>query len=113
MAKPAFNKIYKETIDSILLKLPRVKPGKMFGYPAYYINGKLFACLFEDGVCVKVPESFAKKLIMDKKGVPFERMGRTMREWVQLNRKDPHDFIKDKTVFKKSLDYVLTLTREK
>lgn len=31
----------------------------MFGYPAYYIHRKLFACVYGEGVGVKLPEDVA------------------------------------------------------
>jgi hypothetical protein len=67
MVKPIFNKDHKDTLDSILLKLPEVKEGKMFGFPAYHIHGKLFACILEEGVCIKLPDALVQKLFKDKK----------------------------------------------
>ena len=113
MTKVTFNKNHKEVLDSILLNLPEVKEGKMFGYPAYYVHGKLFACVIEDGVCIKSPEDTVQKLLEEKKAVPFERMGRKMREWVQLDRRNSKDYIKDKIIFKQSAEYVLSLTKRR
>jgi hypothetical protein len=47
-----FNKNHKAIFDSLLLDQPAVRPGKMFGYPAYYAGDKLSICLFEGGVLV-------------------------------------------------------------
>ena len=55
MSPPVFNPKHKEVLDSVLLQMPGVVAGTMFGYPAYYINKKLFACLYEEGVGIKVP----------------------------------------------------------
>jgi len=43
MSPPAFNPKHKGVPDSVLLQVPGVVAGTMFGYPAYYINKKLFA----------------------------------------------------------------------
>ena len=107
MVASSYNEDHKETLDLILLKLPKVKEGKMFGYPAYYIQGKLFACIMEDGVCIKIPEALVQKLIKEKRAIPFERMGRKMREWVQLNRENSKNYIKDKNIFKESSVHVI------
>jgi hypothetical protein len=112
MVTPSFNKDHKDVLDLILLKLPKVKEGKMFGYPAYYIQGKLFACIMEGGVCLKIPEPIVQKLIKEKRAIAFKRMGRTMREWVQLDRKNSKDYIKDKVIFKESAEYVLSLIKK-
>jgi hypothetical protein len=42
MAKAVFNSEYKAVLDTLLLHLPNVTPGKMFGHPACYANGKTF-----------------------------------------------------------------------
>ena len=87
MSKAQFNLKHKEVLDSFLLKIPLVKPGKMYGHPAYYVGGKLFASLYMDGVCVKVPESLVNKLLKRNEIVPFQPMGRKMREWILIIRK--------------------------
>ncbi|MGZ7109162.1 MAG: hypothetical protein ACXVHW_09355, partial [Methanobacterium sp.] len=70
--------------------------GKMFGYPAYYVNKKLFACLYEDGVGIKVPEDNANELNGSEGITPFQPLGRRkMREWIQINREKSEDYLKD------------------
>jgi len=107
--KVEFNLKHKEVLDSFLLYMPFVKPGKMYGHPAYYVGGKLFASLFMDGVCVKVPEDLKNNLLNNKEIVPFEPMGRKMREWILINHKKSEDYLKDKEIFEKSLEYVAFL----
>jgi len=109
MAKEQFNLKHKDVLDTFLLEMPFVKPGKMYGHPAYYVGGKLFASLFMEGVCVKVPESYKNKILDRKEIVPFEPMGRKMREWILINRKKSEDYLKDKEIFEKSLEYVASL----
>ena len=82
----------------------------MCGYPAYYINKKLVACIYENGVGVKVPEGTANELIGKKGIVHFQPMGRVkMREWIQINRDNPEDYLKDIDIFKTSMDFVASL----
>jgi len=109
MAKAQYNLKHKEVLDTFLLEMPFVKPGKMYGHPAYYVGGKLFASLFMEGVCIKVPEKLKNELIDGKEIVQFEPMGRKMREWILINRKKSEDYIKDKEIFEKSLEYVASL----
>jgi hypothetical protein len=109
LAKAQFNLKHKEILDTFLLNIPIVKPGKMYGHPAYYVGGKLFASLFMEGVCVKVPESLKKELLKRKEIVNFEPMGKKMREWILINRKKSSDFTKDKDIFEKSIEYVASL----
>jgi TfoX/Sxy family transcriptional regulator of competence genes len=108
MEKAKFNRDIKEALDSFLLEFPEVTAGKMFGYPAYYARKKLFACIYENGVGIKVPEGLAEELIKTEGIINFQPMGRAkMRQWIQINRQDPNDYLKDKEIFKVSVDYVL------
>jgi hypothetical protein len=109
LVKAQFNLKHKEVLDTFLLDMPFVKPGKMYGHPAYYVGGKLFASLFMEGVCVKVPEKLKNELINGKEIVQFEPMGRKMREWILINRKNSEEYLKDKEIFEKSLEYVASL----
>jgi hypothetical protein len=109
LVKPQFNLNHKKVLDTFLLDNPLVKPGKMYGHPAYYISGKLFASLYMEGVCVKVPESFVKELLKRDGIVPFQPMGRKMREWVQINTEKSEDYINYRDIFEKSIEYVASL----
>lgn len=107
MAKANFNADIKDTLDSMLLDMPQVKPGKMFGYPAYYVNGKMFACVYEDGVGLKVPESMVHDLVGEKGITYFQPLGRKqMKEWIQITREDPAEYLRDLEIFEISAGYV-------
>ncbi len=107
MAKVEFNAEYKSVLDELLLQLPEVTAGKMFGYPAYYVRNKLFACVCGEGVAVKVPEEMANRLLAQSNVVPFQPMGRPrMREWVQINRPAPEDYRLDREIFRRAVEFV-------
>ena len=109
MSNIKFNNQQKEILDSFLLKIPVVSPGKMYGYPAYYVGGKLFASLYNEGVCIKVPEEKVKELLEKEYIFHFEPMGRKMREWVFIVRENPNDYTKDIDLFETSLEYVSSI----
>ena len=81
----------------------------MYGHPAYYVGGKLFASLFMEGVCIKVPETYKNELLNREEIVPFEPMGRKMREWILINRDKSEDYLKDQDIFDKSIKYVASI----
>jgi TfoX/Sxy family transcriptional regulator of competence genes len=57
----------------------------MFGYPAAFINGHMFAGLYQDGMVVKLPASARAKLLALPGAAPFEPMpGRVMGEFVMV-----------------------------
>jgi len=96
-------------IDGLLLELPDVRPGKMFGFPAYYAGKKLCICLYEKGVGLKLPaESVTKLLESDRNVISFQPMGKTkMREWVQINLSRSEDYRRYKALFDESIHYLL------
>ena len=109
MAK--YNLAHKAVLDEMLLGDPRVRPGKMFGYPAYYAGEKLAICHYEDGVGVKLPAEVAAQLIeADPNVIPFQPLGRPkMREWVQINASAAEDFEGYRAMFEESIRFVLSL----
>lgn len=106
-----FSSKHKAVLDDLLLGHALVRPGKMFGYPAYYAGEKLCICLYEQGVGVKLPEHYAEKLLhSDSNVIPFQPMGRPkMRGWVQINVKRSEDYRAYRSVFDESILYVLEL----
>jgi hypothetical protein len=109
-SKTNYNPEIKKVVDSILLKIPFVVPGKMFGYPAYYINRKLFACIYSQGVGIKVPEAMVKKLVNKPGMIYFQPLGRPkMKEWIQINRENPSDYLRDVDIFKISMSFVSSI----
>lgn len=68
--------------DKALESIPEATPRKMFGYPAAFINGQLFAGLFGESMMLRLNADDRAKI--EKKGArPFEPMpGRVMKEYV-------------------------------
>jgi len=108
-----YNEKHKEILDSFLLEIPIVNPGKMYGHPAYYVEGKLFASLYMDGVCVKIPEKRVKELLKKEDIFPFEPMGRKMKEWIYIIRENSDNYQKDRDIFEESIEFVSSLANIK
>jgi hypothetical protein len=110
-----FNPKHKAVLDDLLLRHPLVRPGKMFGFPAYYAGGKLCICLYEQGVGVKLPEQSAARLLQtDPNAIPFQPMSKAkMREWVQINLNRSEDYRQYASVFEQAIQHVLALQEKK
>jgi hypothetical protein len=109
MKKIAFNHEHKRVLDAMLLPVADVRPGKMFGYPGYYVDRKLFACVMGDAVAIKLPEATVRALIAAERAEiePFRPMGgRTMKEWVQIRRKDSERYRGDEEILRDSIAFV-------
>lgn len=64
---------------------PRVEHRKMFGYPAAFTGGHLFAGLHQEDLILRLPEDQRAEAIRAIGARPFVPMpGRTMREYVAL-----------------------------
>ena len=106
MSPPVYNPKHKEVLDSILPQIPGVVAGTMFGYPAYYVNKNLFACLYEEGAGIKVPAEVAESLVGKKGIIRFQPKGRKpMKEWIQIHHKRSEDFQQDEEILKISVEY--------
>lgn len=105
---------HKAVLDDLLLDHPHIRPGKMFGFPAYYVGRKLCICLYEQGVGVKLPAvSAAKLLAVDPNITTFRPLGKPkLREWVQINLSRSEDYRQYLSVFVESIHYVLAQQKE-
>jgi hypothetical protein len=107
MGRASFRPEIKDVLDSFLLGMPNVLPGQMFGYPAYYVHRKLFACVYEDGVGLKLPLTQVNELVGQPGIIPFVPLGRRrMKEWVQINREQSSDYLQDRAIFERSVVFV-------
>jgi TfoX/Sxy family transcriptional regulator of competence genes len=111
MNKHRFKPDHKDVLDTLLLGSPNVRLGQMFGSPAYYVNNKMFACLFVDGVILKLPEPIAKHLVQQDSAQIFESNGRKMREWVKLEVQVAEDYIQHQELFSQSIEFVEAISQ--
>lgn len=107
MSEPSYDPDIKDVLDSFLLGVPGVQVGRMYGYPAYYYGGKLFALMGDKGVGIKVPEDLAQNLLQRGDCLPFDAPASNETTiWVQLTKRFPADFVNEQAVFRASLEFV-------
>jgi hypothetical protein len=102
-----FNPDHEKVLHAMLKDVPTAKASKMFGYPAYKVNGKLAVGLYDNGIVAKVGPQRAKELI-GKPGIEtFEPMpGRAWKDWIVLTG----SFDQHRNLFEEAVQYVLTET---
>jgi hypothetical protein len=93
-------------LADLLSDLPDVRQATMFGFPAFLVGRKLFACVYGNGVAVKLPPETLKRLRGQPGIEPFEPYGKKMREWVLVAREDAAAYEADKGLFLQARDYV-------
>ncbi len=98
----------KAQIDDLLLKLPGVSTKKINNLDAYFVSDKMFACISGSGVGLRLPAATATELQFSRDNVmPFQPGGiASTREWIQIDRKDAADYVKDLELFQAALEFV-------
>jgi hypothetical protein len=68
-----------------------VATGTMMGFPCLRVSGAFFAsCDHRTGdLIIKLPRQRVQELITTGIGKPFAPAGRTFREWVLIDNRDP------------------------
>lgn len=106
-ASPGYRADVLEVLARLLAERPEVTQGKMFGFPAFYTAGKLFACVYGDGVGLKLPQEMVRGLEGRPGITPFQPYGKPkMREWIQIRRDRAETYVKDSSLFVESIRYV-------
>jgi len=108
MSTAALDAAHKAALDTLLLGLPGVVGAPMAGLTAYFVNKRMFACISNGGVGLRLPAAVATELQFSRADVSaFQPKGlASTREWVQINRSDSADYAKDLEILKASLEFV-------
>jgi hypothetical protein len=100
----------KTQIDAILLKLPGVVSKKLNKLDAYFVNDRMFACISEKGLGLRLPATTVTNLQFSRGDVsqfqPGGLSAGATREWIQIDRADAADYEKDLELFRTSLEFV-------
>ena len=80
----------------------------MTGFPAYFVAQKMFACISNNGVGIRLSATGAANLQFSMGNVvPFQPKGRpSSREWIQINHETSADYEKNIEIFKASIAFV-------
>ncbi len=102
-----FNPEHEKILNEMVGDIPGAKAGKMFGFPAYKVNGKLAVGLWETGIVAKVGPQRVKELIGKPGIATFEPMaGRAWKDWVLLT----DHFEANRALFEEAVEYVMAET---
>jgi hypothetical protein len=93
-------------VTDLLAERPEVSPRAMFGHPGFAVGGKMLACLYNDGVAVKLPETIAQTATARPDVEPFRPYGKMMREWVLITHDDLSAYAGDMDLFEAAIAYV-------
>ncbi len=113
MPKLSYDEELKEILDPLLLDNPDVYPGRVFGMPGYYVEGKLFASIYESGLVLKLLEERCNELIENEDGFDhFAPLGNKMRQWVHVTKDDPEGYENELDLINESFLFVQKEAKE-
>lgn len=100
---------HKAMMDSLLGAMPGVKVSKAFGYPAYSVNGKVFAFVGGSGVAIKLGRVRVAELAAHGGAMKVFEVadGMFWKDWLSIDRDHSGDYEQDVPLFEESLEYVL------
>ena len=102
-----YSRGHYEVIRKLLKPSPGIREGKMFGYPAFFKDGRMFACVYGEGIGIKLPLGEVAAQLLLPHVIPFQPYGRSkMREWVQINRLLSEEYAQDMEILRRSMWYV-------
>ena len=112
MAKAEYNSEIKAALDKLLLHIPGVQSSQAFGYPAYKINGKVFAFVGSNGASAKLPKARVQQLVESGGALrPFEvAEGVIWKEWVLLELPNVAMYRNYSGLFDEAIQYVAGTT---
>jgi hypothetical protein len=98
----------RAALDDLLLDVPGVKCGKAFSYPAYKVNGKVFAFVGGAGIALKLPIERVRALVgAEAVYRPFEVAdGIIWKSWLSIDRADADEYRADLPQIEEAIAFV-------
>jgi hypothetical protein len=111
MADANYNPEHKAALDDILLGMPGVKGSKAFGYPAYKVNGKIFAFVGSDGATIKLGEKRVAELAGTQPELAVFEVdtGIFWKGWLSIAPLDSKAYADHEDLMVESMNYVASL----
>ncbi len=97
----------KAELDALLLALPGVSARTIRNLHAYFVADKMFACVGDRGLGLRLPAAMATELQFSREGVSSFAPGglAATREWIQVERADPADHAQDLELVRAAIDF--------
>jgi hypothetical protein len=103
---PHYQPEHKTAVDALLLGMPGVSTGQMFGHPSYKITGKVFAALMENGIILKLPQVTVNDLLTRENVTSFAPGGTPMRLWVLIEMRSADDYAQYMAYYREAWEFV-------
>ena len=94
-----------EILDDLLGPAPTVEPRMMYGDQCFSVAGKVFACVVDGSIALKLPPEVISSLDDDAIG-PFAPGGQRMGGWVSIHRDSAIEYEQDTELIERALVYI-------
>ena len=94
-----------EVLDDLLGPAPTVEPRMMFGHQCFSVAGKVFACVVDGSVALKLPPRVISSLDDSAIG-PFHTGGQRMVGWIAIHRDSALQYEQDAELIELALVHV-------
>ncbi len=86
----------EELFNEVGKSIDGAAPGNLFGKPCFKVEGKAFACYFEQCMVFKLSGETHRKALSLKDSKLFDpsKKGRPMKEWVQVHYQHHQEWLK-------------------
>ncbi len=94
-------------VTELLAEVPGVTQKTMFGVPAFFVDGRLFCCIWGEGVGLRLPMDRAQTVVGADALGPFRPFGRApMTGWVQRDVESPEAIADDQSLIEATCEHV-------
>jgi hypothetical protein len=90
------------SVAEVVSSLDGTRAGKMFGYPAFFAGRRLFACVYGDGIALRLKPDDV--IGTEARVNDFRPQGRVMRGWVLLVYPHEHAIGRDRPLFLRAIE---------
>ena len=94
-----------DVLDDVLGPAPTVEPRMMFGHHCFSVAGKVFACVVDGSIALKLPPAVINSLD-DVAITPFAPGGQRMGGWVAIHRRSAIEYEQDTELIETALVYM-------
>ncbi|CAN5508125.1 hypothetical protein BH23CHL4_BH23CHL4_07470 [soil metagenome] len=94
-----------EILDDLLGPAPPVEPRMMFGHRCFSVAGKVFACVVDGNIALKLPPEVIAA-IEDTAIEPFKPGGQRMGGWIEIRRHSAIEYEQDTELIDMALVHI-------
>jgi hypothetical protein len=98
-----------ETVRVLLADRPDITPITMFGHPSFKAGGRMFACVYDGGLGLKLPEPQVHAAMTQPDISAFSPYGKSMPAWIFIEHDDAAAYEHDQDLLEAAIAHAVTV----